>query len=413
MYGYQGFQLKSFALRDSYNYFERMKSDIKNEIENKGKKYLLSIDEQEFEKFLIEKFSIEPLCVDFDKEEYNEPSITIDDSSTNRASWREVYFFTIKYPFTGSPELFSLRPTNHILETHDIYVNFRLNVVSFSFNIDRQLSQQNPQAFIESKNRKREMAFCNLENANKDVQSWNTQLPGLVHSQFTSIKQKYLKENSFFEAINVKVNKDTSSVFVPPTIKKTIVPQPEVSKKKSFSSEPMMAQEMYEDVLQVIYDSGKSMEKKPALYQGKDEEGLRDQFLFVLETRYVGITATGETFNRAGKTDILLKYAADGSNLFVAECKFWHGSEEFLQALSQLFDRYLTWRDSKAALIMFVKNKDFSNVLQNIQEKIKIHQYFSKEQGVRGDSSFSYLFYLPQDKSKPVHLEVMAFHYDK
>ena len=48
------------------------------------------------------------------------------------------------------------------------------------------------------------------------------------------------------------------------------------------------------------------MEKKPALYKGKDEEGLRDQFIFVLETRYLSTTATGETFNRSGKTDILL-----------------------------------------------------------------------------------------------------------
>ena len=132
-----------------------------------------------------------------------------------------------------------------------------------------------------------------------------------------------------------------------------------------------MSSEMYNDVLKVIYDSGKNMEKKPALYIGKDEEGLRDQFLFVLETRYEGTTATGETFNRSGKTDIILKYAKDASNLFVAECKFWHGASEFLAAISQLFDRYLTWRDSKAALLMFVKNKDFSNLLATIQEGSK------------------------------------------
>lgn len=90
-----------------------------------------------------------------------------------------------------------------------------------------------------------------------------------------------------------------------------------------------MATNMYHDVLKVIYDSGKGMERKPKLYIGKDEEGLRDQFLYVLETRYVGITATGETFNSIGKADIILKYANDGSNLFVAECKFWHGGKGF------------------------------------------------------------------------------------
>lgn len=97
---------------------------------------------------------------------------------------------------------------------------------------------------------------------------------------------------------------------------------------------------MFNDVLKVIYDSGKSMERKPALYQDKDEEGLRDQFVFVLETRYESITASGETFNRSGKTDILLKHAQDGSNVFVAECKVWHGASEFLLAITQLFEKY-------------------------------------------------------------------------
>jgi len=113
------------------------------------------------------------------------------------------------------------------------------------------------------------------------------------------------------------------------------------------------------------------------------------------------------------KTDIILKYANDGSNLFVAECKFWHGASEFLAAISQLFERYLTWRDSKAALLMFVKNKDFSNVIDTIKKEAKNHSLFIKESGIRGETSFSFIFCLPQDKNKHVHFEIMVFHYDK
>src|SRR5690606_1785838 len=123
--------------------------------------------------------------------------------------------------------------------------------------------------------------------------------------------------------------------------------------------------------------------------------------------------ATGETFNRGGRADIILKYASDGSNLFIAECKVWHGSSEFLKAISQLFDRYLTWRDSKVALMLFVKNKDISNVLKTIKEDIYNHEYFLKHINDRGESSFSYEFHLPHDKGKKVELEVMVFHFDK
>jgi hypothetical protein len=155
------------------------------------------------------------------------------------------------------------------------------------------------------------------------------------------------------------------------------------------------------------------MEKKPSTYQNKDEEALRDQILLFLETRYDGTTATGETFNRGGKTDIILKYANDNSNVFVAECKFWHGTSEFLKAISQLFDRYLTWRDSKVALILFVTNKDFSNVLSIIKDEVINHEYYVSSNGEKGESSFSYVFRLPQDKNKKVLLEIIAFHYDK
>lgn len=196
-------------------------------------------------------------------------------------------------------------------------------------------------------------------------------------------------------------------------MKKAIIPQPKVEKGKEFSSAPTMAKKMYADILKVIYDAGKSMEKKPSLYKDKDEEGLRDQFLFILETRYEGVTATGETFNKKGKTDIILKYSKDNTNVFVAECKFWKGASELHKAIYQLFDRYLTWRDSKVALILFVKNKDISKIIQTADESCEKHEYYISRNGRNGDSSLSYKFRLPNDADKEVFMEVMLFHFDE
>lgn len=91
----------------------------------------------------------------------------------------------------------------------------------------------------------------------------------------------------------------------------------------------------------------------------------------------------------------------------------WDESSEFLKAISQLFDRYLTWRDSKVALMLFVKNKDISNVVKTIKNDISQHEYYLKYKSDRGESSFSYEFHLPNDKAKKVELEVMTFHFDK
>jgi len=111
-----------------------------------------------------------------------------------------------------------------------------------------------------------------------------------------------------------------------------------------------------------------------------------------------------------GKTDILVKYT-DGTNLFVAECKFWKGEVMLHQTIDQLFERYLTWRDSKKTIILFVKNKDFSSVLSTIEEAIPKHQYYVRSAGARGESSFSYVFHFPTDKGKIIYTEILAFHF--
>lgn len=405
--------MRAFNEISHYDFENGRHSDIKREIQSKGKDYILKVDEQEFIEYLYQKYLLEPLKVYEDTETFDTPQVSkerVNDRFYDDTSYQvDVYTFTVKYKYTGSEELFRVHSNPWTMTSYDIQVDGRAQSVSFSFKIYKQ----DPEQFKQTKSRCFRDAFANLENINKNALDFNRNLRDVVVREFQREKDKYLKENDFFAAINVRVNPETKSVFSAPTITKKIIPQPSISKNKEFSSEPMMSTEMYNDVLRVIYDSGKNMEKKPALYIGKDEEGLRDQFLFVLETRYEGTTATGETFNRSGKTDIILKYAKDASNLFVAECKFWHGASEFLAAISQLFDRYLTWRDSKAALLIFVKNKDFSSVLTTIRKEAKVHPLFLKEAGNRGETSFSYIFRLPQDKEKHVQFEIMAFHYDK
>lgn len=410
-YGY-GTKVKSFCEISSYDFTRQLTDKIKSEIEGKGKEYILGVDEEEYKNFLMDKYSLEPLTIDYNSETIDEPTISkewLEDRFYREKYQAEVFNFTIRYNFTGSSVLFKVQPSTWSMTAAEIYVDEQRNTVSFSFKLYRK----DPEEFKKTKNDYQSRAFANLGNTNQEAVSWMNSLSGTVNSLFEQTKNKYLQENDFFAAINVKVNKDTTSVFTAPTVKKKVVPQPTVSKNKEFSSEPMMAKEMYDDILKVIYDLGKSMEKKPSTYQGKDEEGIRDQFLLVLETRYDSTTATGETFNKGGKTDIILKYAKDGSNLFVAECKFWHGASEFHKAISQLFDSYLTWRDSKAALILFVTNKDFTNVIETIKNEAVKHPYFLKLVGNRGETSFTYHFRLPQDRDKIVYFEIITFHYDK
>lgn len=106
------------------------------------------------------------------------------------------------------------------------------------------------------------------------------------------------------------------------------------------------------------------IERSPAAFTFLDEEAIRTHFLLQLNGHYEG-SATGETFNASGKTDILIR--VDNRNIFIAECKFWRGPKLFNEAVDQLLS-YLSWRDTKCALLIFNKNKDSTAVRQKMHE---------------------------------------------
>jgi hypothetical protein len=396
--------IRTFAEVDSFTAKKQWEEQIRKKIESETKKYILGVDEEEYMNFLIEDFKVVPLVIYEKSEQIEQPEVKKEKARDRFRDFeyeQDVYIFTVNYTFSGSTVLFKIRPSSWTMTSYEIQVNEYNNKVSFSF----KLYEQSPEKF--------KAAFTNVQNVNNFASEWNNCVKGLVSAEFRRVKEKFLKENDFFAAINISTNKDTESIFSVPEIKKVDIPQPKVNKNQEFASIPTMSKNMYADILKVIYDAGKSMEKKPALYKGKDEEGLRDQFLFILETRYEGITATGETFNKNGKTDIILKYSADHSNLFVAECKLWKGASEFHKAINQLFDRYLTWRDSKVALMFFVQNKDFSKVLDTVKDEAEKHDYYKNTINSNKESSYSYIYRLPNDMDKDVYLEIILFHFEQ
>ena len=402
--------MRSFSEINWFTFEQEKLRCIASEINSLTKDYILKVNELEYFDYLKNKYYIEPLNIDLESETYGEPTKSIETIENRfREKYQgEVLHFVISYSFSGSPKVFSISPSRRIQTSKEISINERNNTVSFRFSMHKK----DPTEFFRLKKNFCESAFANTQNANSNIENFNRTFMINVPKIFKARKDKFINENSFYEAIKLKTNSNTNNIFTVPTVKKRIIPQPQKDNSKEFSSEPSMNSHVYKDVLKIIFESGKSMERKPSLYIGKSEEELRDLFVYMLETRYEGTTATGETFNRNGKTDILLKYQ-DGSNLFVAECKFWKGKKSMNDAIDQLFDRYLTWSDSKTSLIFFVKQSDMTKVNEIIQNSIRKHPYFKESLSQTRDSSFSYLFKLPQDNDKNVYLEVMTFHYDK
>ncbi len=195
------------------------------------------------------------------------------------------------------------------------------------------------------------------------------------------------------------------STFAVPAIQKKIIVKPSAP-NTAFTPEPTLDESNYWDILQIIHETGTEMERHPGIYLGKYEETLRDYLIMVLSPHFQSVT--GETFNKTGKTDILIRHEKE--NIFVAECKFWNGIKAFHEAIDQLLG-YLTWRDSKAAMVCFVENKELNPVLEQIESETANHPCYVKYYGKQVDSWFSFEFHLKDDHTRSVKLAVLCFHF--
>lgn len=159
-------------------------------------------------------------------------------------------------------------------------------------------------------------------------------------------------------------------------------------------------------ILRVLHDMSSVFESCPETFSKLEEEDLRNILLVALNGHYEG-NATGETFNMFGKTDILIRHHSE--DIFVAECKIWHGASEFVTAIDQLTNRYIGYKDTRAALIVFSKNKDFTKVIKEIDEAIERHPNYVSSEPKETETERRCIFRNARDSERLFDLAILAF----
>jgi hypothetical protein len=362
----------------------------------------------EFVERLKDEFTIHPIVIG--QPEPSQPRETTREirGDFGRMYNQKVVEITVTIPFEGDPTLFYCMPSQSTV----VYLD--KNVVIGKSNIKAiiTLTQFDENAYFSEVNKIIGTVSANLPRIHAETKPWNDGLETLIQQSIESRKSVVSKKFDFMEKIGLKVNPKSTEYLVPPTIVKKAIPTPATETSKTVAKEkvPILQQEVYTDIREVLYNVGKAIERKPSIYKDKHEEDLRDVFLLFLETRYESTTGVGEAFNKKGKTDILLKYAKDGTNIFVAECKFWKGQKEFLKAIDQLLG-YLTHRDSKTALIFFVNQKELTNIVSTIKTEVTQHKNYNRHIKDTYEHSINYEFTLPDDSNKKIQVEVMLFHF--
>ena len=380
--------------------FEKRLYRLRHHIESQPDNYILNVNETEYLKFLVNEFRIDNLELDFENSH-----VRISDFNTMSYQPPPNRGEKITYciPYKGDGDLLYYYPD--MQNNRDLEATVGSGCVCFNVTYEPNRKEQLQEEIEIRLSKIKAMAAVVRER----VAQYNNSLPEQASNIFHRQKNYLLEKYNLIKALNVPVYKRTD---LPQTF---AVPAPETRKKIclkpiaaeiNYTPEPTLEQSTYESILQYIHDWGKQFERMPSLYRGRLEPHLRDLFLLLIEPHFIG-TATGETFNKEGKTDILLRH--EGKNVFVAEFKMWSGEKDYLKAINQLLG-YLTFRDSKAAIVLFVRNKGISEIFKIVEKITPTHNNYLGFVGRYDESWFNYRFHITGDQSREVRIAILLFH---
>jgi len=246
-----------------------------------------------------------------------------------------------------------------------------------------------------------------IEWGTAQVNAYNQGLDRVIRDAAVQRRQRLKHHGDLAAILNIPLQEKAGA----PPLKRIPVeirrpPPLPVPPKEGMKPEPGIDDAIYEKILSVIRHEGRTFETAPATFAKLDEEELRDILVAHLNGHFEG-GATGETFRRKGKTDIRIEDKERSA--FVAECKVWGGAGEITKAVGQLLS-YLTWRDSKAALVVFNKAvAGFSELPERMRQTILTHPFFLREIPTNNPGEYRFLMRSEEDPGRRVTVHAYLF----
>jgi hypothetical protein len=351
---------------------------------------------------IIEQFAVEEVVLDWDHLERTE----IREETEQIEQWGEfrnvrLDVMSIVVPMTGDDELLKHRPSTFTTGGNPSG-NCRGDALVF-FVSGYDLTAESITGQIDSFRREVERR---LSWAHEQVRAWRPMFEGQVRRAIDERRSNLERRAQVSASLNIPIARsggEGASLTVPVQRKKLRPTIPPAT--QSAAREPALAGDMYEDVLRTIMAFSRSVERLPKTAAKFKEEEWRDLLLFILNSNYEG-AARGEVFNGNGKTDILIGW--EDRNVFIGECKVWHGSKGVTLALDQLAS-YLVYRDTKAALIVFFDIKNATDNIAKADAAIRRHPQCQLRNPTPSDTTLrtDYLFTSVHDDAKLISLALL------
>ncbi len=309
------------------------------------------------------------------------------------------YRIVVHIPFDGDGAVFLLSPSTYTTSQPIAQVGNRELIHVIEYPHDQQANIRASTDRLVSEVEK------HLRWANDDIEQYNAKLEQRARSAIQNRRERVKRHREHLAATGLPTRPKEGSprAYIADAIVRRPAPVlPTTLKSEFIPLEPVLGDEIFKHILGVIRSMGLDMERSPKTYADKDEEDLRHFLLATLNTHYHG-AGTAEAFSVSGKTDILVRH--EGRNIFIAECKFWKGSKAFGEAIDQLF-KYAAWRDTKLALIVFVREKGLTSIIEKAREVLEQHTQFVESKKAASETELRATMGWPGDEQRLADLNV-------
>ncbi len=396
---------------DTFATFRNITGKVTQEIQSLDNEYVLKASITELENYYINNVTINPLILHSDQYYIENQSGTDIDVSHD---FRRAVFpgeraivrgtrLDIAVPYEGENILWKIRPSTFSVSGYpEIEVRDDTIVITISFPDD----SASPESLKADINRKITSLAEAVRHLSHDVDNHNNTAPQLIKSALLQKRQLAESTTGVVSALGIPIKRREKPLSYTAPIKhrESPVSKPRVQ-TETYKPEPVLSEDEYQHILEVMRSMSLVIERNPAAFSSLDEEAIRTHFLLQLNGHYNG-TAIGETFNASGKTDILIR--VDNRNIFIAECKFWRGVKTFNEAIDQLLG-YLSWRDTKCALLVFNKTKDSSSIRQKMHDTMTARPEHKKTVLFNPHGDARYIFVKEADPGREIIITTQLY----
>ncbi len=372
---------------------------------------------EELVEHVFSRYEIYPIELSEDQKVLDQEDVQVDVSGDPNRFFREHRgpFYvrgtrvTVTIPFSGDPELWKCQPNSYNLAPPRAVIRLPLTNKDVGY---LDISYEYPMDSIGDGTRIRQEIDHTLQNimwylqqSRGEVSGHNDSLKSQIRQAIDNRRSRLSKQAEIAKTLNIPLRQKSGAPDATQlTIKKRIVVA--LPTRPNVPAEPEIGDLHYETILRVIRHEGRTFETTPATYAIHDEEGLRDIILAHLNGHFEG-DAVGEVFRRSGKTDIRIEDKNRAA--FVAECKVWRGAQELTQAIDQLLS-YLTWRDCKAAIIIFNKTVgEFTGIQVKLPAIVAEHSKHNARLPIVEPGEWRYRFHSADDPARLITVHFFLF----